>query len=395
MVSTPKVIKKIADKKKDGTVPLKLYISLGKPVYIDLSVSVDPEHFDEGKQKVVKRKDAKELNMIIGKKLNQANDILIDYRLMQSRLTPEIFRDLMNNPEARKDFIQFFERTLYERYKQRDIAFGTFKKHRVVLNKLKQYTSELPFAGLTNEFLEKFDRWHLKHLQRESHKRGKPLVNNGKNIRAHTLKEIRTYLNIAIKKKGIRAPYPFTGHRIEYVESSRVYLSREELQRLIDMYYSADLKPLLKRVLQYFLFACFTSLRISDIQRFKPEWIQDGELVYYPHKTRNQYKEVRIPLTEPALRFLKDEHGDYFKPISDQKTNKALKEIAEIAGIEKHLTFHVARHTFGTLALESGVSVETLQEVLGHSDIKTTQIYAKITSRKKHEELKGMNNLGQ
>jgi site-specific recombinase XerD len=80
-----------------------------------------------------------------------------------------------------------------------------------------------------------------------------------------------------------------------------------------------------------------------------------------------------------------------FETISSQKTNQSLKRIAKKANIDKALTFHVARHTFATMFLELGGAIETLQQLLGHADLSTTQIYAHITNKRKHIEMENFN----
>lgn len=78
-----------------------------------------------------------------------------------------------------------------------------------------------------------------------------------------------------------------------------------------------------------------------------------------------------------------------FSTYTNQKTNEYLKEIAEVCDIHKNLTFHVARHSFATLALSYGVSIESISGMLGHTNITTTQIYAQITKQKIGDEMRG------
>jgi integrase len=73
-----------------------------------------------------------------------------------------------------------------------------------------------------------------------------------------------------------------------------------------------------------------------------------------------------------------------------QKYNSLLKEIAKTCGIDKRITSHVARHTFATLALEKGMPIETVSKILGHTNITTTQIYAKITTEKLENDISAL-----
>ena len=79
--------------------------------------------------------------------------------------------------------------------------------------------------------------------------------------------------------------------------------------------------------------------------------------------------------------------GKLLPILSNQKTNAYLKEIADLCGIEKNLTFHVARHTFATMSLSKGVPMESVSKMLGHTNIRTTQIYARITNKKVEHDM--------
>jgi site-specific recombinase XerD len=387
----PKLIAKTGDAHKDGRVPIKLYCYISKPVFLSTNVSVRPAEWHRLQQKVIKRPDASELNLILQQHLSRANEILINARLEGITLTAQEFKDRFANPQLREDFIAFFQHSLYERYKANELSHGTFKKQKVTLDKLRRYTTRLPFASITPELLDKLDKWHIKQLQQESKRNGKPLVRQGQNTRNELLKNIRTYLNLA-RKRGIPAPYPFNGISLKFSHAERIYLEAWELQKLVDLYRAHHFaaQPMLGKVLRYFLFACFTGLRISDIQRFSADWIQGDELVFYPQKNR-QHKKLHIPLTATAKEFLYREGGQVFETISSQKTNQSLKRIAHKANIDKALTFHVARHTFATMFLELGGAIETLQQLLGHADLSTTQIYAHITDKRKHIEMDNFN----
>jgi site-specific recombinase XerD len=163
-----------------------------------------------------------------------------------------------------------------------------------------------------------------------------------------------------------------------------------------------------------YLFACFTGLRYSDIEKLKPEHIQEfkdkkGKKISIIKLNQQKTKEyLEIALNEYALEIIKKHEGKYLNclpVISNQKTNDHLKEIGELAKltnqvskvsfvgskkveelVPKHemLTMHTARHTFATLSLQKGMSIEVLQKLLGHNKISNTQIYAKIVDEHKH-----------
>ena len=108
---------------------------------------------------------------------------------------------------------------------------------------------------------------------------------------------------------------------------------------------------------------------------------------------------MKIPVLPAAMAIITKYKNDpkaliqnrLFPNISNQKLNSYLKEIADICGITKNLTFHLARHTFATtVTLTNGVPIETVSKMLGHTNIKTTQIYARITDRKISNDMQAL-----
>jgi site-specific recombinase XerD len=150
-----------------------------------------------------------------------------------------------------------------------------------------------------------------------------------------------------------------------------------------------------------FVFSCYTGLAYIDLMKLKEKNIttgMDGDrwLFTTRKKTNNS---VRVPLLQQALEIInkyKDDPramaaGTLFPTISNQKLNSYLKEIADLCGINKNLTFHLARHTFATtVTLTNGVPIESVSKMLGHSSIKTTQVYAKVIEKKLSEDMKSL-----
>lgn len=143
----------------------------------------------------------------------------------------------------------------------------------------------------------------------------------------------------------------------------------------------------------FFVFACYTGLSYSDIFKLNKTHFQKGDDNNYwiiVDRTKTDTR-CRIPLLPEALEILKKYEGqqlikssDRLLPVSsNQKMNAYLKELVDICGIQKNLTMHVARHTFATsVTLSNGVPMETVSKMLGHTSLKTTQIYARILDTK-------------
>ena len=149
----------------------------------------------------------------------------------------------------------------------------------------------------------------------------------------------------------------------------------------------------LENVKDVFLFSCFTGLSYIDIANLTEKDIVTIDvkkwIVTSRHKTGIPCHVPLLDIPQKILdKYSKNDNKGKLLPLpSNQKMNAYLKEIADVCGIEKNLTCHVARHTFATLTLTLGASIETVSKMLGHSNITTTQIYAKITSRKVSREM--------
>ena len=152
------------------------------------------------------------------------------------------------------------------------------------------------------------------------------------------------------------------------------------------------------QVRDIFVFCCYTGLAYADVKKLKRNEITagiDGQQWIFTSRQKTDTAS-RIPLLTAALQIMrKYEHhpecvdqGKLLPVLSNQKMNSYLKEIADVCGINKELTFHIARHTFATtVTLANGVSIESISKMLGHTNIRTTQHYAKILDAKVSEDM--------
>ena len=183
---------------------------------------------------------------------------------------------------------------------------------------------------------------------------------------------------------------PFTNYRFQWKQASRDFLSEEELKSIMEKKLE---NPALEAVRDIFIFSCFTGLAYIDTANLEATNIvtKNGErwIVISRHKTGVS---CNIPLLEVPQKILqkyegKGKKGRLLPILSNQKMNAHLKEIADICGIKKNLTCHVARHTFATLMLNLGVSIESVSKMLGHTNIKTTMIYARLSIERIGKEM--------
>jgi integrase len=188
---------------------------------------------------------------------------------------------------------------------------------------------------------------------------------------------------------------PFKYLTIKKVDGKRDFLSSEELNILAEAYHTGKIKSVKdKEVLQYFLFSCYTGLRYSDLKALNKSAIDGNSIKINMHKTGYI---VGIPLTKKALQLLPtgnlDDTKTVFRVYCNKVTNRILKRIGVQLGIQKKLTCHVARHTFATISITLGIPIEVISKLLGHTNLKTTQIYAKIVDSVKEREMEKWNRL--
>jgi len=139
--------------------------------------------------------------------------------------------------------------------------------------------------------------------------------------------------------------------------------------------------------LRPFLFACYTGLRFSDVATIERSHLQEGRILKPMFKGSEQSpKMVDVPLTRPALEMIAN-GGLPLVIHTDQHINRTLKQVAAAAGIAKRVTFHVARHSFATLFLEAGGSVEVLKELLGHGSLSVTMVYVHVAGERKQSQM--------
>lgn len=175
----------------------------------------------------------------------------------------------------------------------------------------------------------------------------------------------------------------------KHTQKGRCYLTIEEIQSIIQTPYHSR-----NNIKEAFLFCCFCGLRFSDVQKMKWKELKYGQdgLIQLETTMKKTRQELYLPLSDNAIKWL-PERGDsedndlVFSSLPRQAchANQPLKTLIKKAGIKKHVTFHVARHTFATLTLSYGADLYTVSKLLGHTKVQTTQIYAKIIDENKRK----------
>ena len=259
-------------------------------------------------------------------------------------------------------------------------SLNTYHKYTTVYAHLTEFIREryhkddMAFRELTADFIREFD-FYLRYDKQCTHN----------TVWVYTM-PVLYMVKMAIKK-GLIRDNPFDDYEISKVEIDRGYLLKEDVEKLI-RYYSPRRYELVKDL---FIFSCFTGLSYIDIKKMKKSNIQsffDGHQWIISRRKKSDVAS-NVRLMEIPKRIIEKYQGvsgtEFIFPVPNNVScNNHVKKLIEKAEIitEQKVTFHTARHTFGTMFLTQGVPLESLSKMMGHKHISTTQIYAKITSQK-------------
>ena len=270
----------------------------------------------------------------------------------------------------------------------KEYAISTVKKYKTAYKHLKNFLTykfklkDIPIDRINHSFITSFE-FYLKNVKSCNHN--------------STIKYIKNFKKIVIiaLSNGWIDKDPFINYKVHVKSVEREFLTKEEIQLML---YKKLHAPRLEQVRDVFIFCCYTGLSYSDVKKLtKNNLVKgiDGELWIKTNRVKTNTPS-NIPLLPTALMIL-DNYKDHMEVVnsdillpvlSNQKSNAYLKEIADLCGINKNLTTHLARHTFATtITLSNGVPIESVSKMLGHKSLRTTQHYAKILDRKVSDDM--------
>lgn len=369
-------------------VPIYLRFTVnGQRSELSISRKVDPEKWSArtGKMRGTNL-EANELNSYFDAARNKINKI---HARLVDEGRPFNSSDIKNlyvgKGEKIKMLVQLFEEHNQQMEKLVGIEFalGTWKRYHTTKKHVEEFLkteyrkSDIPVRDVNLKFIKGFE-YFLKVTKACNHNSALKYVNNFKKI-----------IRMAVANDWISKD-PFYNYKVQFKIVEREFLSKEELQALVEKEIDGDR---LNVVRDMFVFCCYTGLSYIDVQKLNQDNIVrhiDGGLWIQAERTKTKSK-LGIPLlptAEAILEKYKDHpkviNGECVLPVlSNQKSNAYLKEIANLCCIKKNLTTHLARHTFATtVTLSNGVPIETVGKMLGHKNLRTTQHYAKIINKK-------------
>ncbi|AWG26926.1 site-specific integrase [Flavobacterium kingsejongi] len=378
-----------------GSAPICARVTVnGKRTEISVKRSVNASEWDERKGMTKgNRKETAELNMFINQFKAKIINAYQQMVLTDAAIDGPAIRDrVLGTDHLAPTLVALME--YHNEQQLHKLAPGTMKNYyttqRYVKAFLKEklYRNDIALSQLKYKFILDFERYLFNYVPKDHQK---PLNNNG--IMKH-IERLRKMINMAVQLDWL-AKDPFASFKKRFDKVERESLNSEELAGLADKELSIER---LSHVRDMFLFSCYTGLAYIDLYELTPIKVItgiDGGLWISTSRAKTDTG-VRVPLLPQAIELMEKyrdnpralNNGTVFPVISNQRMNGYLKEVADICGISKTLTFHIARHTFATtVTLSNGVPIESVSKMLGHTSIRTTQIYAKVVESKLSEDM--------
>ena len=339
-----------------------------RKIYFSTHIYLSPEQWDNKRKLICKHPHAEALNYQVKEFLIQLESKELSLWKEGKVITLERLKEEFGIKKD-KSFLDFILKDITDSpYKQ-----STKQNLLSTYALLTKFKDNINFKELTTEFVFDFERFLF-----------------GSNLQTNTvakhMKHFKTFVNLAIDKGYLTLnDYPFRRYRIKTLKPKHKFLLPDELEKLESLELTGK-SIAYRHSLEAFLFCCYTGLRYSDFTQLSEKNIVFIEkrpwIIFTTIKTG---AEVRLPLALlfggkgwKLLRKHQKHLNEFFNLKANSTVNKDLIRIGKLAGIQKHFSFHSARHTNATLLIYKGVNITTVQKLLGHRNVSTTQIYSEV-----------------
>ena len=376
-----------------GDMPIYMRITVnGVPKEITTKQECDPERWNNQAQRAKGTNEkSKSLNVMLDALERKVHEARLKLMEGSEPITAETLKNMLTGQGERSHMLL----EIFAQHNKQlsalvntEFAPATLKRYDTTLEHVKAFikwkynVSDMDIKSLKFSFATDFE-FYLKSEKRCNHNSTIKYIGN-----------VRKIVNYCLKSGWLQKD-PFFGFKMNKREVVREYLSTEELQALADKQFAIER---LAQVRDVFLFSCYTGLAFIDVFQLTPTRIAKGIdgnqwIFTFRQKTDTPTRVPLLPQAEEILLKYKANpkcvnEGKVLPMVSNQKMNAYLKEVADLCGITKTLTFHIARHTFATtVTLSNGVPIETVSKMLGHKSIRITQHYAKIIDKKVSEDM--------
>ena len=361
--------KKKLNKKGMALVQVEAYLNRRK-MYFSTRVYLKPEQWDVKRRMVKNHPNSDALNRMLYDFIADIEQKELGLWQQRRSISLDSLKDSIDKPEnSGNSFLTFFK----EEVNNSSLKESTKQNHLSTLELLQEYKKDIVFTDLTFEFVSSFDNY----LQSKGYHL---------NTIAKHMKHLKRYVNVAINKEYMDIQkYAFRKYKIKSIEGNHTHLSPEELNKMENLILEGKFTKLQKSK-DAFLFCCYAGLRYSDfINLTAANIVELHQETWLINKSVKTGIDVRLPLYLlfegkglKVLEHYKEDLDGFFKLKDNSNVNKDLNALAKLAKMDKRISFHTARHTNATLLIYSGANITTVQKLLGHKSVKTTQVYANI-----------------
>ena len=349
-----------------------------RKVYFKTNIYLKPEHWDKQTSQVCNHPQANDLNTMLFEFILHLQAIELSLWKRGIPVTLSLLKDAIRKDKPVNVTFPVFAKIYVQ---ESDRKRSTKENLLTTITVLQEFRPGLDFKDITYTFLKDFEV-HLKEK------------GNSVNTVAKHMRQLRTLVNEAINQGYIPSDaYPFRKFKIKQEKGRKEFLTPDELKRLENL----DVDKKLRHVLDAFLFCCYTGLRFSDFCQLSPaNFIKVNGKRWLYFTSIKTGVELRLPLhllfEGKALAVLEryDIVTDFAKIGPNSEANKYLAQLAAFARIRKHITYHTARHTCATLLVHQGVPITTVQKLLGHTSVRTTEVYSEVLSNTIIRDLKAV-----
>lgn len=356
------------NKRGEGLIQIECLLD-GRRAYFSTHVYVLPSQFVNGK--ICNHPLEADYNYIICDIMHSIEKVEIDYLKKGVSPTLEMLKSAIkesSSPSAK--FIEF-GRSIISSSERKELTKSGYE---TLFNNIDKFKKGVLLSDVDYSFITKYDQWMKEH-------------GIAHNTRVGRLRQIKAIINEAIKRDVI-IKNPFDMFKIPPMKNKKGFITMKGIKRIENL----ELKGKEDMIKDAFLFCCYSGLRFSDFITLKSEHISNGWITKTMIKTNFI---VEIPLSQlfdgKGINII-EKYGKIEKLTTsigcNATVNKILKQIFDKANIEGDFTFHTSRHTFASLMLQMGVPITSVQKMLGHQKLTTTQIYGEVDKDTIKKDLK-------
>lgn len=363
--------KHTASKTTKGTVQIEILFER-KRKWISTGVRLYSDQWND-KTKVKNTVQSVDLNERLDAQMQNINEFINNLIKNKEAFSFDKLEHFLKYSQQKESFIDFIKRRVSERT---DLRKGTLNTHASLINSLEEFGRIVYFSDITTANIMYYDDFLHKKYNKQTTVHG-----------YH--KRLKRYINEAIKYELIKEN-PYNKLKFDRGKSEGIkYLTIEQINQIRSLEIASES---IDKVRDLFIFQCFTGLSYADLFKFDFSTVIERKKKFFIRDARvKNQEEYFLMLLKPAMEILRK--YDFKLPaISNYQYNLRLKIVQELAKIKLSLHSHMARHSFAVMALNMGVSIENLAKMMGHTDIKTTQIYAKVLNKSVQEEFEKMDS---